>query len=194
MDCQENGILSTRKDIIYLELLALRCRRGDREAMEELIGRFERPLFYYLRRLVDNEADAWNLLQETWIRAMGSIGRLRDPKNLAAWLYGIARNGAMGHLRRRYSREQLLDSTADLADVEDSTHLPAFEDAEEVHYGLSRLSVPHRDVLTLFFLQDLTLEQIAEVLGVPVGTVKSRLHYAKFHLKAVLEKEGRFHG
>lgn len=186
--------MSTRKDIIYCELLVLRCRRGDRKAAEELIGRFERPLLYYLIRLVDNEADAWNLLQETWMKALGAIHRLRDPKRLAPWLYGIARNGAMSHLRSKYSRTRLIEDAADLADVEDSTPLPAFEDAEEVHYGLSRLSVPHRDVLTLFFLQDLTLEQIAEVLGVPAGTVKSRLHYAKLRLKAILEQEGRLYG
>lgn len=183
----------SQKDRIYYELLVLRCRRGDKEAMEEVIRRFERPLFYYIRRLVGNEADAWNLLQETWMKTIRSLHQLRDPKNLAAWLYGIARRSSMSHLRTKYSEAMRLDDAADPTDIEDAGELPAFEDAEQVHCGLSKLSIPHRDVLTLFFLQDLTLEQIAEVLGLPVGTVKSRLHYARNRLKEVLEKEGRFH-
>ena len=65
----------------------------------------------------------------------------------------------------------------------------AFDDAEQVHYGLGRISLPHRDVLTLFFLQELSVEEIAQVLEVAAGTVKSRLYYAKKALKAVLEEE-----
>ena len=67
-----------------------------------------------------------------------------------------------------------------------------FDDAEQVHYGLDRLSLPHREVLTLFFLQDLSLEEVATVLDIPVGTVKSRLYYAKRSMKKVMdEKEQR---
>lgn len=186
--------MDSPKDRIYYELLVLRCRRGDKKAMEELIHRFERPLFYYIRRLVGHEADAWNLLQETWVKAIRSIRQLRDPKKLAPWLYGIARYTSMSHLRTKYSETMRLDDAADATEIEDAGELAAFEDAEQVHYGLGKLSIPHRDVLTLFFLQDLTLEQIAEVLDLPVGTVKSRLHYAKCRLKETLEKEGRFHG
>ena len=63
------------------------------------------------------------------------------------------------------------------------------EDAEQVHYGLSQLSLPHREVLTLYFLQDLSIDEIAELLGVAPGTIKSRLHFAKRSLRAVLEQE-----
>lgn len=65
----------------------------------------------------------------------------------------------------------------------------AFEDAEQVHRALGRISLAHREVLTLFFLEDLSQEQIAEVLGVPLGTVKSRLSYAKRALRSVLQQE-----
>ena len=73
--------------------------------------------------------------------------------------------------------------------AENSTVNFSFDDAEQVHYGLGRLSLPHREVLTLFFLQDLSIEHISEVLSVPQGTVRSRLYHAKRMLKAILEKQ-----
>jgi len=182
--------LGLQKEGIYYELLVLRCQREDKEALEELIHRFERQIFYYIKRLVGNETDAWNILQETWIKVIRSIKQMRDPKSLPAWLYSIARRTSISHLRSKYSKEALLDCTTDIADIKDDTENLSFDNAEQVHYGLSKISLPHREVLTLFFLQDLTLKQIADVLSISIGTVKSRLHYAKHALKEVLAKEG----
>jgi len=92
-------------------------------------------------------------------------------------------------LRAKYTRQALLERSTHAGSVEDGADDLAFEDAEQVHYGLGRISLNHRDVLTLFFLQDLFVEEIAEVLEIAVGTVKSRLSYAKRALKAALEKE-----
>ena len=83
----------------------------------------------------------------------------------------------------------MFDSEGTAANIEQDNCELTLEDAEQVHYGLGRISLPHREILTLFFLQDLSLEEIADVLGIPFGTVKSRLHYARRALKAVLEKE-----
>ena len=68
--------MSRDKDAVARELLALRCRRGDRAALEELIHTWERPLLYYLRRLVRDEADAWDVLQKTWVRVLKGDSRL----------------------------------------------------------------------------------------------------------------------
>ena len=179
----------TQKQAIYYELLVLRCRREQKSAFEELIRTWEQRLFYYIRRLVDDEQDAWQILQETWVKVLRGIKKLRQPKKLPSWLYRIARNTAVSHLRSKYTRQILLQNDSNLRDIEDDAENPAFEDAEQVHYGLGRISLPHREVLTLFFLQDLSTEEIAGVLEIPVGTVKSRLYYAKRALKSVLERE-----
>jgi len=184
----------TEKQAIYYELLVLRCRRGDKEALAELIRTWERRLFYYIRRLVVDEQDAWQILQETWVKVLRGIRKLREPQKLPVWLYSIARKTAMSHLRAEYSNRAMLQENKRLSDVEDDVRNLAFVDAEQVHYGLGQISLPHRDVLTLFFLQDLSVEEIAEVLVIPVGTVKSRLYYAKRALKAVLEKEEQKYG
>jgi len=106
-----------QKKVIYHELLVLRCQREDKGALEELIHLFERQIFYYIKRLVGNETDAWNILQETWIKVIRSIKRIRDPKSLPAWLYSIARMTSMSHLRSKYSKETLIDCSTDIAAI-----------------------------------------------------------------------------
>jgi len=172
---------------VQSELLVLRFQRGRREAFQELVRLWERPLFYYARRLVETEADAWDVLQQTWINVLKSIASFRTPENAVPWLYAIARNTVATHWRARHRQVDFQEERAELSEVAEESELPRFEDAEYVHQGLGRISLPHREVLTLFFLQDLSLDQMAEVLGVPKGTVKSRLHYAKLALRAALE-------
>lgn len=179
----------TEKQAIYYELMVLRCCRGQKDAMEELVTSWERRLFYYIHRLVDDEQEAWSVLQETWVKVLQNIKKIREPRKLPVWLYGIARKTALGHLRKRYSEQTIFKYDENISNMEDCDSYLSFDNAEQVHYGLCIISLPHRDVLTLFFLQDLSLEEIAQILNIPIGTVKSRLYYAKQALKDVLEME-----
>jgi RNA polymerase sigma-70 factor (ECF subfamily) len=145
---------------------------------------WERSLFYYLRRLAPSEADAWDLLQETWLKVFRSIKTLRDPRALPAFLYTTARNAAVTRLRIR-TLEQDPQADAQDAPANDCAFL-AFDDAEQVHHALDRLPLPQREALTLYFLEELSIDDIAAVLGVPVGTVKSRLHYGKQAIRKFL--------
>lgn len=179
-------------DLLLCEMLVLRHQRRDLSAAEELVAFFERSLLYYLRRLVRSEDDAWDLLQETWISVFRALPGLRDTRALPAFLYRTARNHALARVRHREADFRLytaLDAPENSGEVE-----PTFtaDDAAAVHAGLDKLSLPHREVLTLFFLKDLTINEIATVLDIPPGTVKSRLHHAKKGLKAVLS-EGASH-
>lgn len=167
--------------ILESALLVVRWQRGDRDAFDALVRLWERPLFYYLRRLA-SEADAWELLQETWIRLLRSGKTLREPRALPAFLYATARNLACS--RRRGPAP--VDPPDMHAESDDADALAAFDSAEQVHHALDRLPEPQREVLTLFFLQDLSLEEIAALLEVPLGTVKSRLHYARAAVKKLL--------
>lgn len=178
----------TEKERIYSELLVLRCRRKDHDAFPELIRHWETKLFFYIRRLVADEEDAWDILQETWVKVLQGIGSLQNPGALASWLYSIAHHTVMDHFRGRYAGIQTEEAEAEaLAEIPEET--PDFDDAERVHRGLDRISLAHREALTLFFLEDFSIDEIASILNVSPGTVKSRLHYAKRALRAVLEKE-----
>ena len=183
----------TEKQAIYCELLVLRCRQGRKDALEELVKSWEKRLYYYIRRLVEDEQDSWQILQETWVKVLQGITKLREPRKLPAWLYSIARMTALSHLRTRYSEQALFKNDEDISSIGDYDSDLTFDDAEQVHYGLGQLSLQHRDVLTLFFLRDLSVHEIAQVLDVPAGTVKSRIHYAKRALRDVLTKEDGDH-
>jgi RNA polymerase sigma-70 factor, ECF subfamily len=186
---QECIPVRTEKELIYQELLVLRCQRGEREALTELVASWERRLFYFIRRLGHEEADAWDVLQQTWLRVLRGLSSLREPRNLAPWLYRIARNTAFSHGQSRSFQRERLEELAGQAETEEDPGPRHLENAELIHQGLLQLVLAHREVLTLYFLESMTVEQIAQVLEVPAGTVKSRLFHARRALRDVLTKE-----
>jgi RNA polymerase sigma-70 factor (ECF subfamily) len=178
--------------ILECELLVTQFQRGDRRAFEQLVRMWEQPLFYYLRRLATSEEDTWDLLQETWLKAFRSLEKLREPRTLPAFLYTIARNTAISRLRR----SELEDASADRQHVNGEfavDDIAAFDNAEQIHHALDQLPLLQREALTLFFLQDLSLEEMSAVLGVPIGTIKSRVHYAKGAMRRILSSSGDNH-
>ena len=130
-------------------------------------------------------------MQEVWIKVLQNIKRIHEPRKLPVWLYSITRKTVISHLRKKYSEKELLRREESVSNTEDYNSEFSFDNAEQVHFGPGMISLPHRDILTLFFLQDLSLEEIAETLQISKGTVKSRLYYAKKALKDILEKEAR---
>jgi RNA polymerase sigma-70 factor (ECF subfamily) len=179
---------------IYDELLVMRCRRRELPAWDELVRRWSDRLLYYLRRLIDHEEDATNTLQEVWLQAFRGIGTLRQGDRFAPWLYAIARHRAMSHFRSRYARRDEAAGDAAAAEIDDDPDEQLrLENAELVHFGLGKLGLAEREVLTLFFMEDLTTSEIAGLLEIPVGTVKSRLFKARNDLRRVLEREGPCH-
>jgi RNA polymerase sigma-70 factor (ECF subfamily) len=162
------------------ELLALRCQLGEADAFADLIRRWNDPLWRYLRRIASNDADAQELAQEVWLRVVRGISRLRDPATLRPWLFGIARRVAMDHLRERYRQPPTIevDESLDPAAI-DAINEDLHEDLATLEDELRRLPVVEREVLTLFYLRELSLAQVAAVLTLPVGTVKSRLFRAR---------------
>ncbi|HEX2972237.1 MAG TPA: RNA polymerase sigma factor [Tepidisphaeraceae bacterium] len=177
------------KQAVYQELLVRRCQSGQPEAFEELIGLWEKRLLYYIRRLVEHESDAWDVLQQTWVEVLGSIGKLRDSGALRPWLYAVARHVAASHYRPTLLQRAKTDTLADLEDVPEDNWVPRYDDALYVHESLAHLSVEHREVLVLHFLEGMCVQEIAAVVDVPAGTIRSRLYYAKRALRAILERE-----
>jgi len=163
-------------------------------AWDELVERWNDRLLYYLRRMIGNEHDASNAVQEVWLNAVRNFSSLRDGSRLAPLLYTIARRTAMNHYRSKYAspETQTTELLSDEAGVEQDDQL-TFENAELVHFGLGRLGPTEREVLTLYFLNDLTVGEIATLLEIPTGTVKSRLSKARRDLRHVLEVEAHRH-
>ena len=173
-------------DRVPFEWLALRCQTDDPNAFADLIAVMERPLLYYATSLTGNQDTALDVLQDVWLKVVRGIRKLKDPGSLRPWLYAITHGAAVDRIRREYKRDKV--EQAQLDDVL-STDEPSFsaEDAAAIHDALSRLGIKHREVLVLHFLEDLSILEIAAVVGCSEGTVKSRIHYAKRQLKQILE-------
>jgi DNA-directed RNA polymerase specialized sigma24 family protein len=163
----------TEKEAVHYELLVLRCRQRQRDALEELVRTWDRPLRYYIRRLMGDEHESLQILQQTWVKVLQGLGGLREPRKLPLWLYSIARKTALSHLRTKYSEQAFFRHPAEVLEIQDGGPDPAFDDAEQVHYGLGRLSLIHREVLTLFFLLN-TIGLCALLSGLYRGQFRSQ--------------------
>lgn len=171
------------------ELLVIRCQLGERAAFEELTERWHPPLWNYLRRVSGADDAAKDVAQDVWLRVLRGIARLRDGSRLRPWLFGIARRALMDRLRQQYAG--VVDSDIDVADLAaDQTTDSLEQDIADMEHELERLPVTEREVLTLFYLRELSLAEVAEVLAVPVGTVKSRLYRARRLLRQALDSKG----
>jgi RNA polymerase sigma-70 factor (ECF subfamily) len=166
---------------------------GDPAAWDQLLQRYQLPLFSYVSEMVQDRQASLDIVQETFISAVRHLGSLRDPEKFGSWLFGIAHQKCV--LRwRRHARENIaLEEMADLPEVpgpeDPATVLIRKEREAEFFALLNRLPPPQRSTLLLFFLEQFSIEQIATITGTPEGTVKSRLHYAKAAFRKLFEEE-----
>jgi RNA polymerase sigma-70 factor (ECF subfamily) len=129
-----------------------------------------------------------------WIKVTSSIKLLANAECLPTWLYRIARNTAISHMRNQQARHSLQQHLEEQwNDQEDELFNEDAIKPKDVHRALSSLPLPFREALTLYYLEDFSIQEIADVLGHPPGTVKSRLHYAKRALKQLLLNEEEAH-
>jgi len=171
---------------LYERVLVLRCQTGDEDAYRELVLRFGPRLRYFLLKLTVRTDRVDDLVQETWLDVLRQLPRLQDAGAFTAWLYRIAHGKAMLD-GRRSGREVVV--TGEVEDVVDEQSEPTFspDDAVRIHAALDQLEPPHREVLMLRFLEEMSYEEIGQVVDCPVGTVRSRIHYAKTALKRLLQ-------
>jgi RNA polymerase sigma-70 factor, ECF subfamily len=176
MDDQTEGL--------YVRVLVLRGQAGDESAFAELVERYTPRLRYYLRKMLSDAHAAEDVLQDVWLDVFRALPRLGDTGAFTAWLYRIGRDRAFRVLRRRRVYRPLIE--ADLPAADASEEFGA-ADAEAIHQALDLLAPEHREVLVLRFLEEMSYEDIARVAGCELGTVRSRLHYAKRALRRALE-------
>ena len=178
-------------DTLGDDLLA-RLRRGDRQAFEDLVRTYQHRVFGVGLRMLGNRAEAEEIAQETFLRAHRALGEFRGEARLGTWLYAIASRLCLNRLAsgdRRHPRadDDALDrvptSVADAATTLERSELEA-----ALHQAIAALPEDRRIVVVLRDLEGLTYEEIAEVLGLELGTVRSRLHRARLELKAKLER------
>jgi RNA polymerase sigma-70 factor (ECF subfamily) len=171
------------------EYLVVLSQTGSRDAWDGLARRWTPRLLRYVRRVLGGSSEAAeaarDVVQETWIGAIRGLGSLRDPKQFRAWIYGIATRKCVDAIRANRRGRSLAadDSGAGMADRE-----AALDPDRRMDLAMAIRTLPpmHRAVVHLFYREDLSVEEIATVLDVPAGTVKSRLHHAREALRRQL--------
>lgn len=173
------------------------CREGDVEAFGVLVRRYQDRLFPALLRLLGSEADACDVLQDAFVRAYTKLDQFQGASSFYTWIYRIAINLAFSQRRRRSPRLILFrdrgrpgDSSVNPVDqsreADPSTVVDRAECEARIQQALEVLSPEHRAVVVLKDLEQHRYEEIAEILNIPIGTVRSRLHRARCELRNLL--------
>ena len=173
---------------------------GNVSAFDHLIRKYRERVYGVVYNLTANREDAADLTQDAFIKAFQSINRFQGHCSFFTWLYKIAINTTLSHLRKNRLRSffslekihedgtnaQILEQLTDKKGADRDTYLKELQ--EKLNEALLKLSIPHRTVITLFEIDGLSHSEIAEVMGCSDGTVRSRLHYAKQFLQGELGK------
>jgi len=167
------------------------CRRGEREAFDRLVERYQRDVYRLCYRYVNNHEDANDLAQEVFLKAWKAIGRFRGESALRTWLYRIAVNACLNfRAARRPAAEDLPEALADPVPGQ-AARVESEEEARRVRAAVERLPGKQRATLILKVYHELTHEEAAAVLGSTVGTVKANLFHALGNLRRLMAEEGR---
>ncbi|MGD9763172.1 MAG: RNA polymerase sigma factor [Candidatus Binatia bacterium] len=165
------------------EALVARLAGGDQSALGALLARWQRPLAHFIYRQTGGR-DVDDLYQETWMRVVGAAPRFDARRRFSTWLFQIAVN-----LCRDWHRRRPPEATAGVAAV-DPGSLTRAESAADAAALLARLPEAQREVLVLRYFHDLSEDEVAAILAIPKGTVKSRMHHALARLQAIVAEDG----
>ncbi|MCS7300112.1 MAG: sigma-70 family RNA polymerase sigma factor [Fimbriimonadales bacterium] len=181
--------------------LVARAQAQDEAAFEQIMNLYADRLYNYILRMVGNPADAEDLLQEAFLRAYQGLPNFDGRASLSTWLYRIATNVCIDHQRKRGRRVQTVSYSA-WEDTESETGEWEFPDVQTpnpleaalnrelqqvVEHAIASLSPKLKTVLLLYDVEDLSYEEIAHVLRIPIGTVKSRLNHARMQIQRQVE-------
>lgn len=180
----KHGMTAQEQDLDLIQ----RMVKGDENALRELYATYGQRLYAYALRLTNDPAAAEDITQETLVTAWRTAGKFRGEGRLIAWLLGIVHHSALKTLRHSSQPLEALEEAVPTGNASPEDHAQAEEMKRWVRKGLQDLSTEHRAVLELVFYQGLTLQEVAEVCNCPLGTVKSRLSYARQHLRGVLSR------
>jgi RNA polymerase sigma-70 factor (ECF subfamily) len=189
-----------QSDVSELNLVK-RCQEGDTEAFDELVTRYRTRVFGMIYNMVHSEQDAWDLAQDSFVKAWKSIKRFRGQSSFYTWIYRIVMNVTIDWLRKKQIKAggaefddsiQLKEvdpasKTMPKADVLPSESMEQKEIRSEIDKAIAQLSPEHRAVILMKEIDGMQYHEIAETLGCSIGTVMSRLFYARKKLQNLLK-------
>jgi RNA polymerase sigma-70 factor (ECF subfamily) len=191
---------AAQADVSELDLVK-RCQAGDAEAFDELIVRYRTRIFGMIYSMVHNEQDAWDLAQDSFVKAWKSIKRFRGQSSFYTWIYRIVMNVTIDSLRKKQIKGAgaEFDDSIQLKEIDPASKTVPKPDAlpyenlqrgeirAQIDHAISQLTPEHRAVILMKEIEDMQYHEIAEALGCSIGTVMSRLFYARKKLQALLK-------
>jgi RNA polymerase sigma-70 factor (ECF subfamily) len=186
-------------DVSELELVK-QCQEGSTEAFDQLVGRYRNRVFGMIYNMVHNEQDAWDLAQDSFVKAWKSIARFRGQSSFYTWMYRIIMNVTIDWLRKKQVKGAGMEfddaiqlkeidpasRTSPRADALPHEHMEHMEIRKRIDEAIAQLSPEHRAVILMKEIEGMQYNEIAESLGCSIGTVMSRLFYARKKLQNLL--------
>ncbi|MBO6514320.1 MAG: RNA polymerase sigma factor [Phycisphaerales bacterium] len=169
------------------EYLVLDAQHGNRESLTGLVRLWSPRMTRRARRLTGDEEGAREVVQESWVAAARGLHSLRDPSKFGGWVYRIVQNKAADWIQQQ-SRDRVLNRSLRDQGVAESEDGSSEDYSQDIRVAIGHLDPKLREVVYLFYMDQCTVSQIAGVLGIPVGTVKTRLSAARLQLKSQLER------
>jgi RNA polymerase sigma-70 factor (ECF subfamily) len=181
--------VSANTQQLYEQTLVIRSQIGDELAFQELLTLYGPHLLLFTRKMMQTSPHlAEDVTQEIWLAIYKGLPGLLDISKFRPWAFRIARDRIYREYRRRKITVEPLEERH-VEELPETDGAIADVDVEELHRGLDAISPEHREVLMLCFFEELSYEEIASVTGSTLGTVRSRIHYAKRALKIALERK-----
>jgi RNA polymerase sigma-70 factor (ECF subfamily) len=174
------------------ETLIVRIADGDRLAMQVLFARHHVRIYRFVLRLVHNQATAEDLISEVFLDIWRQAGKFEGRSAVTTWMLGIARFKALSALRRRHEDEldeEVAERVEDQAD-DPETALAKKDKGAVLRQCLTALSAEHREVIDLVYYHEKSVKEVAEIVGIPEATVKTRMFYARKKLSELLQEQG----
>jgi len=180
-----------------------RVLSGDTEAFESLVLQNQRKIYNLCLRMTGNPEDASDLVQDAFLKAYQNLASFKGESGFSLWLYRLTSNVCIDHLRREKRREKssltYIDESGEAMELElpderfaPETELERRQTAEGIQKGLDALTAEHRQILILREINGLSYDEIAEILAIHAGTVKSRIARARLNLRKILLEDGNF--
>lgn len=168
------------------EALTIRAMKGSADALDQLLSRWQTRLWSYLNGQSRDEQVAWDLLQETCLSIASGIQKLKEPTSFPQWAFRLAHRRYVDWVRKD---ARISEAKAQAAEQAKTSVTGSKDELARLRAAIEQLEPQDRAVITLTYVEGFSYDEIADSLELPVGTVKSRIHYAKKRIREIIEKE-----
>lgn len=174
---------------IYDELLVIKSKQGESQAFDELVARWQRQLWRYAFKLTGSDADAWDAVQETWCEIINGLAKLQDTAAFPCWVFRILNSKCTDLLRKQQQQFRLNKALAEHDQKKSDKARNGDGRIEFLKSAIEKLSPDRQALLILRYFNDFGTSEIAEILGIPQGTVKSRLNRTVEKLRETMRQK-----